>query len=76
MGRGRGERRGGVTYARWEVQAERDGTGDAALSRSVGADDHVEVGAGLELDVVVGNEVVEFDADDGAGDIAIVDEGR
>lgn len=30
------------------------------------------MGTGLELDIVVGHEVVQFDADDGAGDVAVV----
>lgn len=30
------------------------------------------MGTGLELDIVVSHEVVQFDADDGAGDVAVV----
>lgn len=66
-----GERRG--AYTRREVQAKRYSTGDAALACAVGADDHVEVRAGLEFDIVVGHEVVQLDADDGTGDVAVSD---
>lgn len=59
------------TYARREIQPKGDRTCDTAFSRPVGADDHIEVGTGPELDVVVGDKVVKLDADDGACDVAI-----
>lgn len=69
-GKRSGKRRG--TYARRKVQPQRNRARDTALSGAVGTDDHVEVGTGFELDIVVGHEVVQLDADDGAGDVAVV----
>jgi hypothetical protein len=40
------------------VEAERDSAGNAALARPIWADDHVEMRAGTELNVVVGDKVV------------------
>ena len=40
------------------IQTENNCASDAALARTVGPDDHVEVRAGAKLGVVVGNKVV------------------
>lgn len=60
------------TYAGWEVEAKTDGAGDTTLACPVGAKNHVEVRPRGELDPIIGNEVLELNANKGARDISML----
>ena len=48
------------THAGRKVEPKAYSASDAALSRPVGTNDHVQVGTGTEFDKVIGNEVLEL----------------
>lgn len=54
------------THAGRKVESEANSASDAALSRSVGSNDHVQVGAGTKFDKIIGDEVLELDAHNGS----------
>jgi hypothetical protein len=53
-----------MAYTRRPVKAESDGTGYAALSGPIRADDHIKMRPWAEFDVIVGKKAVELNADD------------
>jgi len=58
------------THLRREIETEGNSTSNATLSSAVRANDHVQVRAGAELDMVIRDEVVQPNAHNGPWDIA------
>ena len=58
---------GAAEDGRRVAEPQADGADKGGFAGAVGADDHVEARPGEELGGGVGDEVGEFDADDGAG---------
>lgn len=52
------------TYCRRKVQPQSDGTGNTALAGTIRTDDHVEMCARVELDIIVCNEIVKLNSND------------
>lgn len=52
------------THAGRKVKSEANSASNAALSRSVGTNDHVQVRTGTEFDKVIGDEVLKLNAHD------------
>jgi len=61
----------GHTHAGRKVESEANSTSNAALSRSVGSNDHVQVGTGTKFDKVIGDKVLELNAHNGSCHISL-----
>lgn len=59
-----------MSYAWREIEAKTESTGDTALAGAIGTKNHVQIGPRVELDEVVGDEVLELDAYNGARDVS------
>jgi len=58
-----------ISYAGGPVKAESNSTSDAAFAGSVRTDDHVKMRTWTEFDVIVGQKVVQLNANDRAWNI-------
>ena len=56
-------------HTRRIIEAKSDGASNAAFAGTIGANNHVKVRPRAKLGVVVGDEVVQFDAYDGPSNI-------
>ena len=59
------------THAGRKVKSEANSASNAALSRSVGTNDHVQVRTGTEFDKIIGYEVLELNAHNGSRHISL-----
>lgn len=59
------------THVWRKVEPEANGASDAALPRSVGTNDHVQVRTWAELDKVIGEKVLELNPHDGSRHISL-----
>ena len=62
-------RRSEISYTGGPVKAESNSTSDAAFAGSVWTDNHVEMRTRTEFDMIVGQKVVQLNANDGAWNI-------
>jgi hypothetical protein len=59
------------THTRRKIKSETNSASNAALSRAVRADNHVQVRAGTEFNKVIGDEVLELNAHNGSCNISL-----
>ncbi len=53
-----------------EVETQADGARDTALPSAIRPNDHVEIWAGPKLDKIIGDEILELNADNRARNIS------